>query len=105
MVDEVCGPPPPHAASNVSRATQPIPRHNTACERNRKIERCGRVMPDKPPSSWRGLMAGGHDGRTTVAQVTSQESILSPYPSLLFHARSSATWINAHLPRSTGHDS
>jgi hypothetical protein len=38
-------------------------------------------------------MAGGHDGRTAVAQVTGQESSLSPYRRSLFEARSSH---NAH---------
>jgi hypothetical protein len=33
-------------------------------------------------------MAGGHGGRAAVAQVTNQESDLSPYPKSVFQARS-----------------
>ena len=43
-------------------------------------------------------MAGGHGGRVAVAQVTDQESLLSPYRRSLFEARSSRATIFLPAP-------
>jgi hypothetical protein len=44
-------------------------------------------------------MAGGHDGRTAVAQVSDQESDLTPYRRLLFEARSSRITVSRNRDR------
>jgi hypothetical protein len=47
-------------------------------------------------------MAGGHGGRTAVAQVSDQEQRLSPYRRSLFEARSSRIvdlWVASHVNR------
>src|SRR5579863_8519488 len=44
-------------------------------------------------------MAGGHDGRTAVAQVSDQESDLTPYRRSVFEARSSRITVSRQRDR------